>query len=45
LGAKQDMETYTDVVAALFGELYGREPVHTQPEALLEMVGEATPVR
>jgi lipoyl(octanoyl) transferase len=45
LGAEQDMETYTDVVAALFGELYGREPVPTQPEALLEMVGEATPVR
>jgi lipoyl(octanoyl) transferase len=45
LGAEQDLDAYTDVVAERFGEIYGRDPVPTEPEALAELLGEAASVR
>jgi lipoyl(octanoyl) transferase len=45
LGAEQDMNAYMDVVTERFGEIFGREPVPTEPEALGELLGEAAPVR
>ncbi len=45
LGSEVDMDAYTDVVAERFGEIYGREPVPTEPGALADLVREAAPVR
>lgn len=45
LGAEQEMGRYIDVVAERFGEIYGREPVAAEPDALAELVGERAPVR
>ena len=45
LGAEQDLEAYMDAISERFGEIYGREPVPTPPEALGELLGEAAPVR
>jgi hypothetical protein len=44
LGAEQDMEAYTDLVAELFGRIFEREPVETD-RTLSELAGEAAPVR
>jgi lipoyl(octanoyl) transferase len=43
-GAEQDMDAYMDVVAELFGEIYGRRPVETEA-SLSELAGEPAPVR
>jgi lipoyl(octanoyl) transferase len=45
LGSEQDMAAYMDALTERFGEVYGREPVPTEPEALGELLGEAAPVR
>ncbi|MGC1801855.1 MAG: lipoyl(octanoyl) transferase LipB [Solirubrobacterales bacterium] len=45
LGAEQEMGRYIDVVAERFGEIYGREPVAAEPDALAELVGDRAPVR
>ena len=45
LGAEQEMGRYLDVVADRFAEIYGREPVAAEPDALAELVGERAPVR
>jgi lipoyl(octanoyl) transferase len=45
LGSEQDLDPYMDTVTRLFGEIYGREPVSTAPEALAELLGDAAPVR
>jgi lipoyl(octanoyl) transferase len=45
LGSEVDMDAHMDVVAERFGEIYGREPVPTEPGALADLVGEAAPVR
>jgi lipoyl(octanoyl) transferase len=45
LGSELDMDAYMDVVAEGFGEVYGREPVPTNPETLNELLGEPAPVR
>jgi lipoyl(octanoyl) transferase len=45
LGSELDMDAYMDVVAEGFGEIYGRDPVSTTPEALGELLGEPAPVR
>ena len=45
LGAQQDLDAYMDVVAERFGQIYGREPAPTEPDALAELLGEPTPVR
>lgn len=45
LGAEQDMDAYMDVVAERFGEIYGREPASTEPDALAELLRESAPVR
>jgi lipoyl(octanoyl) transferase len=34
LGAEQDLYAFADTVAARFGEVFGRDPVDTDPEAL-----------
>ncbi len=34
LGAEQDLDAFTDTVAARFGEVFEREPVATEPAAL-----------
>jgi len=34
LGAEQDLDSFTDTVAARFGEIFEREPVDTEPAAL-----------
>jgi len=34
LGAEQDLDAFAETVAARFGEVYGREPVPTDPAAL-----------
>jgi hypothetical protein len=44
LGAEQDMEPYTDLVAELFGRIFEREPVETD-RTLSELAGGAAPVR
>jgi lipoyl(octanoyl) transferase len=44
LGAEQDMEAYTDLVAELFGRIFEREPVETDC-TLSELAGGAAPVR
>jgi lipoyl(octanoyl) transferase len=45
LGAEVDMEGYIDVVSERFGEIFGREPVATEPKALAGLLGEPAPVR
>ncbi len=45
LGSELDMSTCIDMVTERFGEIYGREPVPTDPEALTELLGEPAPVR
>ncbi len=45
LGSEVDMDAYTDVVAERFCEIYGRDPVPTDPDALSELIGEPAPVR
>ncbi len=45
VGGELDMNGYMDVVTERFGEIYGREPVPTEPEALTELLGEPAPVR
>jgi lipoyl(octanoyl) transferase len=45
LGSEVHMEAYMDVVSERFAEIYGREPVPTDPGALAEMAGEPVPVR
>jgi lipoyl(octanoyl) transferase len=44
LGAEQDMDTYMDAVAQLFGRIFEREPVNAE-ESLAELAGGAAPVR
>jgi lipoyl(octanoyl) transferase len=45
LGSEVDMQGYMDVVTGRFGEIYGREPVATDPGELSELAGEFAPVR
>ncbi len=45
LGAEVDMDGYMDVVSERLGEIYDREPVATEPEALAELLGDPAPVR
>jgi lipoate-protein ligase B len=45
LGSEVDMDAYMEVVAEGFGEIYGRDPVPTEFDALAELVGEPAPVR
>jgi lipoyl(octanoyl) transferase len=45
LGFAQDMGAYMDVVTERFGEIYDREPVATEIEALGELLGDPVPVR
>ncbi len=45
VGSEQDMDAYMDLVAERFGEIYGRVPVSTDPEALTELLGGPAPVR
>jgi lipoyl(octanoyl) transferase len=44
-GSQVDMDACMDVVAEGFGEIYGREPVPTTPEALGELLSEPASVR
>jgi lipoyl(octanoyl) transferase len=44
-GSQVDMDACMDVVTEGFGEIYGREPVATTPEALGELLGDPAPVR
>jgi lipoyl(octanoyl) transferase len=44
-GSEVDMDACVDVVAERFGEIYGREPVPTTPDALTELLGQPAPVR
>ena len=39
------MDRYMDVVCKLFGEIFGRRPVPTEPETLAELIGGPAPVR
>jgi lipoyl(octanoyl) transferase len=45
LGSEVGMDAYMEVVAAGFGEIYGRDPVPAEFDALAELVGEPAPVR
>jgi lipoyl(octanoyl) transferase len=45
LGREQEMDRYMDVVTERFGEIYGRDPVSTEPEALSGLLGQPAPVR
>jgi lipoyl(octanoyl) transferase len=45
LGAEADMDGYMDVVSERFGEIYGRQPIATEPEALALLLGDPAPVR
>jgi lipoyl(octanoyl) transferase len=45
LGGEVEMDGYMGSIAARFGEIYGREPVETTPEALGERLGDPAPVR
>ena len=45
LGAEADMDGYMDVVSERFGEIYGRQPIATEPEALASLLGDPAPVR
>jgi lipoyl(octanoyl) transferase len=44
-GSEVDMDAAMDVVTERFGEIYGRDPIATTPEALAELLGEPAPVR
>ena len=44
-GTEVDMDAYMDVITESFGEIYGRKPVATTPDAVAEMLGEPAPVR
>jgi lipoyl(octanoyl) transferase len=44
-GTEVDMDAYMDVIIESFGEIYGRKPVATTPDAVAEMLGEPAPVR
>jgi len=44
-GSEVDMDACMDVVTERFGEIYGRDPVATSPEALGELLGDPAPVR
>lgn len=44
-GAEVDMDAYMDVVSQRFGEICGRRPVATEPQALAELLGELAPIR
>jgi lipoyl(octanoyl) transferase len=44
LGAQQDMNAYTDLIAELFGRIFGREPIE-EARTLTELAGGAAPVR
>ncbi|HEY6772170.1 MAG TPA: lipoyl(octanoyl) transferase LipB [Solirubrobacterales bacterium] len=45
LGLEVDMNAYMDVVSKGFGEIYGRQPVPTDPRELPELTGEPVQVR
>ncbi|HEY7266834.1 MAG TPA: lipoyl(octanoyl) transferase LipB [Solirubrobacterales bacterium] len=45
LGSEVDMQAYMDVVSERFAEIYGREPVSTDPQALADLAGEPVSVR
>ena len=45
LGAEADMDGYMDVVSERFGEIYGRQTIETEPEALASLLGDPAPVR
>jgi lipoyl(octanoyl) transferase len=45
LGSEVNMDAYMEVVAEGFGEIYGRDPVPAEFDALAELVGEPAPVR
>ena len=45
LGSEVGMDAYMEVVAEGFGEIYGRDPVPAEFDALAELVGEPAPVR
>jgi lipoyl(octanoyl) transferase len=45
LGTERDLEGYMDLVSERFGEIYDRDPIPTEPEALGELIDESTPVR
>ena len=44
LGSEFDMDAYMDVVAEGFGDVYGRDPIPTEAEALGELLGEPASV-
>jgi lipoyl(octanoyl) transferase len=44
-GSEVDMDACMDLVAEHFSEIYGREPVSTTPEELVERLGQPAPVR
>jgi lipoyl(octanoyl) transferase len=44
-GTQVDMDACMDVVTEGFGEIYGREPVATNPDALAALLGDPAPVR
>jgi lipoyl(octanoyl) transferase len=44
-GTQVDMDACMDVVTEGFGEIYGREPVATNPDALTALLGDPAPVR
>ena len=44
LGSEVDMDAYMDVVAEGFGDVYGRDPIPTEAEALGELLGEPASV-
>jgi lipoyl(octanoyl) transferase len=39
------MDDYTEIVAGRFAEIYGREPIPVEPDALAELLGEPAPIR
>jgi len=45
LGAQQVMDDYTDIIAERFAEIYGREPIPVEPDALAQLLGDAVPIR
>jgi lipoyl(octanoyl) transferase len=44
LRAEQDMDSYMDLVAGLFGRIFEREPIEAET-TLAELAGGAAPVR
>ena len=45
LGAQQVMDDYTAIIAERFAEIYGREPIPVEPDALAQLLGDAVPIR